>query len=215
MPSTINNSFKNKTVQLWARRLHIYVSMTLLLVVLFFAITGITLNRPHLFVSDTPKVEQTVLPLPNDLFAVEEGRFQVDKVQLLRYLVNTGKLAGQASTMQIFSEMAEGELIEGDITLDYKGPGFNSTVFIDLMTQEAEIETTHYGVIAVLNDLHKGRNSGQVWPWFIDISAVLMVFFALTGVCLLVPKKKSFALGLKWTAFGTLVTVLIYLFAVP
>lgn len=208
-------SLKNKKVQLWARRLHIYVSMALLLVVLFFAISGITLNRPHLYTSDTPQVEQQFLVIPDTIFSIESSRLSVNKSGLLDYLSSQANLSGTPSSMHIFSDIEEGEILEGEISLDYKGPGFNSTVFIDLVSREAEIESTHYGVVAVLNDLHKGRNSGQVWAWFIDISGFLMVFFALTGVCLLVPKKKSFSLGLKWMTFGSVVTLLIYLFAVP
>lgn len=215
MSNTVTNSLKNKKVQLWARRLHIYVSMALLLVVLFFSLTGITLNRPHLYVSESPNVDRNILSIPDRFFVLEQGKFNVDKTQLLNYLATEGKLSGKPSAMQMFSEVEEGELVEGELSLDYKGPGYNSTVFIDMVTQEAEIEITHYGAIAVLNDLHKGRNSGEVWAWFIDISALLMVFFVLTGVCLLVPKKKSFSLGIKWTAFGSMVTLLIYLFAVP
>lgn len=209
------NSLKNKKVQLWARRLHIYVSMALLLVVLFFAVTGITLNRPHLYVSEEPQIERQQLVIPEALFALTQGRLVVDKPNLLAYLADESSVTGTPSSLQIFSEVEEGELVEGEVSLDYKGPGFNSTVFIDLVNKEAEIETTHYGVVAVLNDLHKGRYSGEVWAWFIDVSAFLMVFFALTGVCLLVPKKKSFSLGLKWTAFGTAITLMIYFFAVP
>jgi hypothetical protein len=215
MPNTITHSLKNRQVQLWARRLHIYISMALLLVVLFFSITGMTLNRPHLYVSDNPQVEHHVLSIPDKFFALEQGELSVDKAQLLNYLAVEGNLSGEPSAMQIFSDVEQGELIEGEISMDYKGPGLNTSVFIDLVSKEAEIETTQYGVIAILNDLHKGRNSGVVWAWFIDISALLMVFFALTGVCLLVPKKKSFALGLKWTAFGSIVAILIYVFAVP
>lgn len=208
-------SLKNKKVQLWARRLHIYVSMALLLVVLFFAISGITLNRPNLYTSDTPQVEQQTLIIPDHFFSMKNSRLTVNKVGLLGYLYHKANLSGTPSSMQVFSDIEQGEMLEGEVSLDYKGPGFNSTVFINLVTKEAEIESTHYGVVAVLNDLHKGRNSGQVWAWFIDISGFLMVFFALTGVCLLVPKKKSFSLGLKWMTFGSVVTLLIYLFAVP
>lgn len=209
------NSLKNKKVQLWARRLHIYISMALLFIVLFFAVTGITLNRPHIYVSDNPELVQQTLKIPSSLFTLQESRLEVDRAGLLAYLASQGKLSGKPSSLQLFSEVEQGELIEGEISLDYKGPGFNSTVFIDLMSQQAEIQTTHYGLIAILNDLHKGRNSGQTWAWFIDVSALLMVFFVLTGVCLLVPKKKTFSLGLKWTAFGSIVSLLIYLFAVP
>jgi len=215
MSNSIANSLKNKKVQLWSRRLHIYISMALCLIVLFFAVTGITLNRPHLFVSEQAQVEQSVLNLPDYLFSSQLGRFTPDKPALLQYLAEQGALSGAPSAMQLFTEVEDGQLIEGEISLDYKGPGYNSTVFIDMVSQQAEIETTHYGVIAVLNDLHKGRNSGQVWAWFIDISALLMVLFVLTGVCLLVPKKKSFSVGLKWTALGSLVSVGLFFFAVP
>jgi len=215
MPNTITNSLKNKKVQLWSRRLHIYSSMALLLVTLFFAITGITLNRPALFVSDTPDIEQRLLQIPEALFRSNTGQFKVDKVALLTYLAEQGELSGKASDMQIYSEVENGELIEGEVSLNYKGPGFNSTVFIDMLAQQAEIESSHYGVVAVLNDLHKGRNTGPVWALFIDISALLMVLFVLTGVFLLVPKKKSFSTGLKWTALGSTATLAIYLFAVP
>jgi len=206
----ITQAFKNKKVQLWSRRLHVYISMALLLVVLFFAITGITLNRPHLFVADEPAIEQRTLQIPQQLLNAK-----IDKSALLHYLSKQGQLSGSPSPMDIYRDVENGELIEGEITLNYKGPGFNSTVFIDMVSQQADIETSHYGVIAVLNDLHKGRHSGQVWAWFIDISALLMVLFVLTGVCLLVPKKKSFRTGLKWTTLGSLVSFAVYLFTVP
>ncbi|TEW54593.1 peptidase [Psychromonas sp. RZ22] len=215
MSNTITTSLKNKKVQLWARRLHVYVSMSLLLVVLFFSLTGITLNRPQLFVSEKPQIENSELIMPAHFFNIEEGRLNIEKPLLLDFLATQGNLSGKPSELQLFSDVQNGELLEGEISLDYKGPGYNSTVFIDLVSRQVEIETSHYGLIAVLNDLHKGRNSGQVWAWFIDISALLMVFFVVTGVCLLVPKKKSFRLGLKWTALGSIASLLIFFLAVP
>jgi hypothetical protein len=215
MFKTTTASLKNKKVQLWARRLHIYISMSLLLIVLFFSITGITLNRPYLFVKKQAEIQQTTLLLPSTLFSSNKGKYSPDKNVLLSYLNEQGKLSGTPSEMQMFTEVEDGVLIEGEISLDYKGPGYSSTVFIDMVTQQASIETTNYGLVAVFNDLHKGRNSGEVWRWFIDISALLMVLFVLTGVCLLVPKKKTFNLAIKWTAFGSALSLAIYLFAVP
>ena len=37
------------------------------------------------------------------------------------------------------------------------------------------------GWVAYLNDLHKGRNAGKVWYWFIDVFAVACIVFAVTG----------------------------------
>ncbi|RWX53147.1 PepSY-associated TM helix domain-containing protein [Photobacterium chitinilyticum] len=206
---------KNKAVQLWARRLHIYISMALLLVVLFFSVTGITLNRPELFVNSQPTVEEFTLKLPVALLESGPSAFVPEEEDLIQYLQNQVDISGSPSAMEVFIDVEGGELLEGEISFDYKGPGFNATVFIDLTTKEAVIEKSHYGVVAVLNDLHKGRNSGDVWKWFIDITALLMVFFVLTGVCLLLPKKKTLATSLKWTALGSLITLLIFFFAVP
>ncbi|MGR5148123.1 PepSY-associated TM helix domain-containing protein [Photobacterium alginatilyticum] len=206
---------KNKAVQLWARRLHIYISMALLLVVLFFSVTGITLNRPELFVKSQPTVEELTLLLPDSLFQSGKAPFVPSEQRFLAYLQQYADMSGTPSAMEVFTDVEEGELVEGEISLDYKGPGFNATVFVDLTTKEAVIEKSHYGVVAVLNDLHKGRNSGEVWKWFIDITALLMVLFVLTGVCLLLPKKKTLATSLKWTALGSLVSLLVFFLAVP
>ncbi|SKA11764.1 PepSY-associated TM helix [Photobacterium toruni] len=206
---------KNKAVQLWARRLHIYISMALLLVVLFFAITGITLNRPYLFVSQAPNVVEQQLIIPTDLLRSDKGPFAPDRAALIAYLAKHGDVSGTPSAIDIFTDVDGAELLEGEISLDYKGPGYNATVFIDMTTAQATIESTHYGTIAVLNDLHKGRNSGEIWRWFIDITALLMVMFVLTGVCLLIPKKKTFNTSLKWMGLGSVISLLIYIFAVP
>ncbi|WP_318450469.1 PepSY-associated TM helix domain-containing protein [Photobacterium leiognathi] len=206
---------KHKSVQLWARRLHIYISMALLLVVLFFAITGITLNRPEVFVSDSPNITEQQLTLPTELFSSQQGEFVPNTKALLDYLSQYANVSGTPSEVEVFTDLDGNELIEGEISFDYKGPGYSATVFIDMTTAEATIESTHYGIIAVLNDLHKGRNSGEVWKWFIDITAVLMIFFVLTGVCLLLPKKKTLITSMKWMGAGSIITALIYLAFVP
>ncbi|WP_064608980.1 PepSY-associated TM helix domain-containing protein [Photobacterium sp. J15] len=206
---------KTKAVQLWARRLHIYISMALLFVVLFFAVTGITLNRPELYVKSKPSVSEVTLTLPDALITSGSRPFVPDESALIAFLTSEGDVSGKPSAMEVFTDVEDGELIEGEITLDYKGPGFNASVYVDLINREAIIEKTHYGAVAVFNDLHKGRNSGEVWKWFIDITALLMIFFVLTGVCLLLPKKKTLSNSLVWTAVGSLSTLLIFLCAVP
>ena len=51
--------------------------------------------------------------------------------------------------------------------------------------QHAETERIDRGAVAYLNDLHKGRQAGQAWSWFIDIFAIACFLFALTGLLLL------------------------------
>lgn len=206
---------KSKGVQIWARRLHIYISMALLLVTLFFALTGITLNRPQLFERSEPIIQQYILTIPPQQLFENEESFQPNRSALLSFLSREIDLRGTPSALDVYAEVENGELVTGELSLDYKGPGYNATVFVDMTTGQAEIETTNYGMVALLNDLHKGRNSGDAWKWFIDITALLMVFFVLTGVCLLLPKKKTFRTSMQWMSVGTLLSLTIYFVAVP
>ncbi|WP_086968101.1 PepSY-associated TM helix domain-containing protein [Vibrio coralliirubri] len=208
-------SLKSRAVQSWARRLHVYISMALLFVVLFFSVTGITLNRPELFESSQPNIQRSTLTLPISLFTVQDGRLKADETAFETFLFEEANLSGVPSGLDIYAEIEDGELLIGEVSMDFKGPGYNASVFVDVTSEFVEVETTNYGVIALLNDLHKGRNSGEVWKWFIDITALLMIFFVLTGVCLLLPKKKTLNTSIKWTVLGSAISLVIYFVAVP
>ena len=67
------------------------------------------------------------------------------------------------------------------------------------------------GFAAIINDLHKGRDSGDAWKWLIDISAILLVFVSLTGLVLIWFVHKHRIAGLLSLAAGSLVTYLIFL----
>ncbi|MFM2642743.1 PepSY-associated TM helix domain-containing protein [Vibrio chagasii] len=208
-------SLKSRAVQSWARRLHVYISMALLFVVLFFSVTGITLNRPELFESSQPNIQRSALTLPTSLFTIQDGRLKADQTAFETFLFEQANLSGVPSGLDIYAEIEDGELVLGEVSMDFKGPGYNASVFVDVTSEIVEVETTNYGVIALLNDLHKGRNSGEVWKWFIDITALLMIFFVLTGVCLLLPKKKTLNTSIKWTVLGSAISLVIYFVAVP
>ncbi len=67
------------------------------------------------------------------------------------------------------------------------------------------------GIIAVINDLHKGRDTGKAWSWVIDFSAIFMIVISVTGLILLVFLKKKRTNGLLWLVIGGAVTLLFYL----
>ena len=72
-----------------------------------------------------------------------------------------------------------------EVYLALPRPGGDGWVSISRSDGAVETEATDRGWIAWLNDLHKGRNSGDVWKWFIDVFAVACFVFALTGLVLL------------------------------
>ena len=86
--------------------------------------------------------------------------------------------------------------------------------FIDRGTGAYELTVSKMGFAAVVNDLHKGRDSGPVWKAMIDRSAALLTFVSLTGLILIyfIPARFS---GLLALAAGAAIGGLVYAFFVP
>lgn len=72
-----------------------------------------------------------------------------------------------------------------DIYLALPRPGGDAWLSIDRESGEATHEATARGWVAYLNDLHKGRDTGRAWRWFIDAFALACLVFAGTGLALL------------------------------
>jgi hypothetical protein len=74
---------------------------------------------------------------------------------------------------------------DDEVYVAMPGPGRDAWVSVDRASGEVKSEETDRGWISYFNDLHKGRNSGAAWFWFIDIFAVACIIFTLTGLLLL------------------------------
>lgn len=64
----------------------------------------------------------------------------------------------------------------------------------------AEFEKTDRGAISWLNDLHKGRNTGTAWSWFIDFFGAACLVFSITGFLIL--KFHAANRPSTWPVFG-------------
>jgi hypothetical protein len=73
----------------------------------------------------------------------------------------------------------------GEAYLSLPRPGGDAWLSLDAATGALEYERTDRGAIAFLNDLHKGRNTGVAWRWFLDAFALACLVFCITGLCLL------------------------------
>ena len=74
---------------------------------------------------------------------------------------------------------------------------------------------TRAGFVAVINDLHKGRDTGKVWGWVIDLSAVLLTLVSLSGLVLIFFVYKKRLSGLILATAAALVCLLLYRVYVP
>jgi hypothetical protein len=198
----------------WFRWLHIYLSMFGLASVLFFGVTGLTLNHPDWFFADVETRSDTQGELePNLLNRPVEGvspgddpSLSVDRLAVVELLRKRHHLSGAVSEFRV-------DDIECMVSL--RGPGYSADAFIDRASGRYELSELRYGVVAVLNDLHKGRDTGPAWSVVIDVSAVLLTVIALTGLVLLFYLKLRRKPGVLVAVIGTVVLVLAYVWGVP
>ena len=158
----------------------------------FFAVTGLTLNHTEWIAGQrkTTQVRGTLNPQwvkgPN-----------VARLDVVEHLRNTHDILGA---------LADFPIDETQCGVPFKGPGYVAEVFVDRKTGQYDLTETRSGFVAVLNDLHKGRDSGARWSPLIDIPAVLMTLVSLTGMLLILLPRKFQVSGLVVALGGTLAT---------
>jgi hypothetical protein len=186
------------------RWLHIYLSMASFAVVLFFAVTGLTLNHADWF-AHTEKTIRSTGQMPHEWLRVPNGTDPA-KLEIVEHLRTANKLHGAVSDFRIE---------DSQISVSFKAPGYTADAFIDRDTNRYDVIEVRNGFIAVINDLHKGRDAGKVWSGLIDASAILLTLVSLTGLLLLFFVYKRRTSGLILAAAGTVLCYLLYLRFVP
>lgn len=192
----------------WLKQLHSWhwISAAVSLVgMILFAVTGITLNHAASIPGDPVTVEQTATlpaPLVQRLAAFPEETTDPVPDAVARWASETLKveIAGKPT-----------ETTAQEVYVALAMPGGDGWVTIDRSTGETLHEKTTRGWIAYLNDLHKGRNAGVVWFWFIDVFAAACVIFAVTGLGLMFLHAKGRPSTWPLAALGLLIPVVIAL----
>lgn len=187
-----------------SRWLHIYLSMVSFAIVLFFAVTGLTLNHADWFADQVRTTEYKGKMKPQMLNDPDTAK--INKLRIVEFFRSRHDIKGA---------LADFRIEEAEISLSFKGPGYSSDAFIERETGSYELSETRMGLFAVMNDLHKGRDSGKGWGWVIDISAIFMVLVSLTGLVMLLFLKRKRSSGLILAAVGLVLCYVIYKVFVP
>lgn len=166
----------------WLKTLHQWhwISSALCLVgMILFAITGITLNHAAQ-IEAKPVVENREAQLPPALLTTLQQEPAQAEAALPRAL---REWLAQGIGLEVGGRSAEWS--ESEIYLPLPRPGGDAWLSIDRDSGEVLYESTSRGWVSYLNDLHKGRNTGTAWSWFLDIFAGACLVFCLTGLVLL------------------------------
>jgi hypothetical protein len=191
----------------WLRTLHQWhwiSSAVCLIGMLLFSITGITLNHASK-IEAKPQVQNLQLELPAPVLKAlgtrEDGNAplpaRVSDWLSARLDVSIGQRPAEWSPEEVYLSMP--------------GPGADAWLSIDRETGAVEFEKTRRGWVSYFNDLHKGRNAGPGWGWFLDLFAVACLVFCITGLFLLHLHARQRRMTWPLVGLGLLIPLLIAL----
>lgn len=210
-PSTATACGKlvRRVIASWSRWLHIYLSMFGMATVLFFSVTGLTLNHPDWFFEEgtqnySGSVNTEWLNTgnpPPDEWDEYDFDHAVSKLEIAEYLRAEHRLTGSVSDFLAFEDECE---------ITFQGPGYAATARIDRTTGSYSLDVTTNDLVTIMNDLHKGRHTGAAWSWVIDLSAVLSALIAVSGFLLIFFLKLKRRSGLVVSIVGLAVMLAMY-----
>lgn len=206
-PSAPDLVHKQQRRGFWLGMLHQWhwISSALCLAcMLLFAITGITLNHAAQ-IEARPAVDHKAAELPapmlEQLAGTTEGKAPLPPAVAGWLDMHLGVTTG----------MRPAEWSEDEVYLSMPGPGSDAWLSIDKDSGAVEYEHTDRGWVSYFNDLHKGRNTGPAWRWFIDLFAVACLVFCITGLLLLQLHAGQRRLTWPMVSLGLLLPLLIAL----
>ena len=182
------------------RAAHIYLTMLVLLLLLFFGATGFMLNHSDWFSLEDVRTRSERGALP---------RRMVDEVDRLAIVEKLRSDFGARGALDSFETEA------GLLRVVFKRPGSRTEAVISRADGSLESTTESHGGAAVLTDLHMGHGAGKAWRWVIDATAILLLGASLTGLTLWISLPRRRRVGLAALAVGLLASATTYFLFVP
>lgn len=189
------------------RKWHWMSSALCFMCMLLFSITGITLNHAGSIEASPTTVHLEGLVPKNvlaDVVLKEQKNMEVP-ASVLSWFTDTHKLK--------FSNTLA-EINNAELYLALPRPGGDAWLSLDTESGKFEYESTSRGWISYINDLHKGRNTGKAWIYFMDVFALACIIFSVTGFLLLQRYADTRAQTWPLLTAGLVIPILFMLFLI-
>ena len=186
-----------------SRYVHGWLSAFAFLTLLFFSVTGLLLNHPEWF--EPTKTEQTTqLILPESILkSIKQQENPSDAI--LNYVRQQQNVVGRYQSS---------EVMDNEVMIRLESPAGATDIWVMADTGETEITQKPASTVSMLNDLHRGKNSGLAWSWLIDISAIIVIALSLVGYILFLSIKTRLVTHLVLTAVSLALIILLICSAV-
>ncbi len=181
-----------------SRYVHGWLSAFAFLTLLFFSVTGLLLNHPEWF--EPAKTEQTTqLILPESILkSIKQQENPSDAI--LNYVRQQQNVVGRYQSS---------EVMDNEVMIRLESPAGATDIWVMADTGETEITQKPASTVSMLNDLHRGKNSGLAWSWLIDISAIIVIALSLVGYILFLSIKTRLVTHLVLTAASLALIILL------
>lgn len=196
MTTQVNNTLIPRITSLM-RVLHIYSAMPVLLLMLFFAITGVFLNHPDWDQTRSHKQNVSVSS-PQWLTSADnwDNNFQQHGLRLLQWLDAQHDI--RATKFSIEWDDYDRLLI---MTLD--SPAGNTVIEAMIDDAQIHIDQRQLSTLAMLNNVHRAKHTTGLWMYLSDASAVAMMLFCLSGFWLVVINRLQRKSAIAWFSGGS------------
>jgi hypothetical protein len=192
-----------KSFLLLTRTLHIYLTMLVLVLLIFFSVTGFFLNHPEWFSLKDPVIRDYTAEIPTPLAA---DRSPDHKLTLVEHLRTHNGARGELTS---YDEQDE------ETRIQFTGPGRKIEFAITAADGSVQIHEELHNTLALLSDLHKGTYSGFAWRRFIDATSIVLCFASLSGLILWTALPKRRTLGLIALTLSISLCLACYFWLVP
>ncbi len=188
-----------------SRMLHAYLSAFAFMALIFFSATGILLNHPEWFENYQPAEKAVAFSFtPSELAAFRSSKDQ-----------GRAMAEGARAKAPLPGAYASADLDGGHALVRLEGPKGNTDLNVDLKTGAVQGKVSRANLLAIVQDLHRGKNSGAAWRFVIDATAYVVIALSLIGYVLFFSLRFRLRTSLILTGLSLLVLIAVGAWLVP
>ena len=179
---------------------HGYLSAFAFAALLFFSVTGLLLNHPDWFTTDTPAMEEGTFALtPKQL---EEVRGSSAPAEVLVQIA--------AARAVLYGELKDGTVAGDEVFVRLQGARGSSDIRASMVDGSVTVVSEGVSAIALMNALHRGESAGTVWRLSIDVVAIVMIVVALAGYAIFLSMSGKLKIALLISLSSVVAAVLLF-----
>ncbi|MDV6331191.1 PepSY-associated TM helix domain-containing protein [Asticcacaulis sp. 201] len=188
-----------KPWRMYVRQIHWITAAFSVTCLCLYALTGFFLNNEGLLAT-APVTTRVERPLSSAL-AAELGGVTDGAILSAQATDDIGHLFGMDA------RGAKVRVSGAKVTINLPDPGKRTTISVDPAKSRLVLDRSDRGAIAFLTDLHKGKNVRPAWRYFIDVFAISVLLFSISGFILLVIQARMRKMTWPLVALGVVVPI--------